>query len=79
MFSFGVNARNLNSPKFDGVEVESIGGGTTVIGDFTLDPQVTIGAAFMPFKLLVITLDADLLETDTLFPDISTAICPWWC
>ena len=58
----GLTGRNLNQPKFKGP--------TTSTGyqfpDDTLDPQVTFGAAFIPWETLSITGDVDLLATDSL-------------
>jgi hypothetical protein len=70
-FTFGLNARNLNAPKFDGVTyVSPIDGATRTTRSFTLDPQVTIGASWMPLKLVVLSLDLDLLEAETVFNQV---------
>ena len=70
-FTFGLNARNINAPEFDGVTyVSPVTGETRSTRSFTLDPQVTLGASWMPLKLVVVSLDIDLLETDTVFEQV---------
>lgn len=73
MFQFGAVGRNLNAPTFSGftdtVEVET---GTRTrdleidIPDHTLDPQVTLGAAFVPSRRFMVEVNYDVLETGTL-------------
>jgi hypothetical protein len=59
-FDFGLVGRNLNAPKFDGPTV----GGVT-FPDVRVDPQVTAGAAWSPWKSLTLEADLDLLKGDT--------------
>ena len=71
MFSVGLTARNINGPTFDGVSYTSeITGETRSTGDYTLDPQVTLGGSIMPFEMLLVSVDIDLLQTSTLFREI---------
>jgi hypothetical protein len=66
-FNFGVVARNLNHPSFDG---PTIGG--TRFDDVTIAPQVTAGVAFIPFNNLIIEMDMDLTFNDTTLDDYET-------
>ena len=75
MLQFAAVAHNINAPSFDGfddiIEVEDDNGNVidTVpihIPDYTIDPQVTLGAAFIPSKRFMIEMSYDLLETGTL-------------
>ena len=54
--------RNLTAPKFDGFVTEN----GVKIDDVTLDPQVTIGAAYELLPRLVLTAEGDLLESEPL-------------
>jgi hypothetical protein len=67
MFNLGLVARNLNSPSFDGPTVNG-----TKFDDITVDPQVTVGIAFMPFQTLTLETDLDLTENETSFPGYQT-------
>ncbi len=60
MFNFGLTARNLNSPTFDGPTV-----GATKFPDYEIEPTVTAGAAFIPFDTVTFALDLDLIESET--------------
>jgi hypothetical protein len=60
----GLMARNLNAPTFAG---PSDAAGYR-FPDVTLDPQITVGAALIPFETLAITADLELLRTDGLVP-----------
>jgi F plasmid transfer operon, TraF, protein len=60
MFNFGLTARNLNSPTFDGPTV-----GATKFPDYEIEPTVTAGAAFIPFDTVTLALDLDLIESET--------------
>jgi hypothetical protein len=60
MFNFGLTARNINSPTFDGPTV-----GATKFPDYEIEPTVTAGAAFIPFETVTIALDLDLIESET--------------
>jgi len=55
--NLGVDIRNLNAPKF---------AGPAGFSDVTLDPQITIGAGFFPLKTLGLSMDIDVLRTDSL-------------
>lgn len=74
-FQFALVGHNLNSPVFNGftdtVTIKDAGGNilstnAITVPDVTIDPQVTLGAAFIPFKRLTLEADFDLLETGTL-------------
>lgn len=68
-WQFALTGHNLNSPRFDGYDQEIILNGTpsTIrVPDVVLDPQVTIGGAWFPFKRLMLASDFELLETGTL-------------
>lgn len=61
--NLGIAIHNLNAPSFDappGFEKA------------TLDPQVTVGASFFPWKTLGLSLDLDVLEADSVFRDHET-------
>jgi len=62
--NLGLTARNLNSPTFKGPRVNGV-----QFDDVTIDPQVTIGAAFLPTRTLVLEVDLDLLPSDTTLND----------
>ena len=74
--AFGLVARNVNSPKFDGFSkdiVLSSGDTVTVTADdVRIDPQFSAGVAFMPFETLTFEVDYDLTENETTFPGYST-------
>jgi len=57
-FNLGLVARNLNSPSF---------AGPTGFNDVTLDPQATVGVAFLPFETVTLEADMDLTENKTAF------------
>ena len=75
-FQFAVVGHNLNKPSFSGftdtIEYTINGGATQVetitVPDVEIDPQITIGAAFMPSRRLTLESNFDLLETGTLLP-----------
>ncbi len=58
MLQVGLTGRNLNSPSFTGPT--STAG--TKFSDVTVDPSLTLGAAFVPWETLAIAMDIDLLE-----------------
>ncbi|MDF7807371.1 conjugal transfer protein TraF [Pontiellaceae bacterium B12219] len=75
MLQFGVVAHNINAPTFKGfndtIEIKNDAG--TVIDtvaidvpDYTMDPQVTLGMAFIPSKRFMLEMSYDVLETGTL-------------
>ncbi|MBT8046030.1 MAG: conjugal transfer protein TraF, partial [Pontiella sp.] len=75
MLQFAVVGHNLNAPTFDGfdatIDVKNDAGVVvdTVplnVPDYTIDPQVTVGAAFVPSKRFMAEVNYDLLETGTL-------------
>jgi hypothetical protein len=75
MLQFGVAAHNINAPKFDGfsdtIEITNDDGDLVdtvniTVPDYTIDPQVTVGAAFIPSKRFMLEVSYDLLETGTL-------------
>lgn len=59
-FNFGMVARNLNSPEFEGPTVNG-----TKFSDVTIDPQVTTGIAFIPWETFIIEADYDLTQNET--------------
>jgi len=68
-FQFALVGHNLNSPRFDGYDQSVLLNGTNQVihvPDVVLDPQVTLGAAWFPFKRLMLASDLELLETGTL-------------
>lgn len=76
MLQFACVAHNINAPKFDGftseIQVED-GDGNPVgdpidihVPDYTIDPQVTLGMAFIPSKRFMLEMSYDVLETGTL-------------
>jgi len=68
-FQFALVGHNLNSPRFDGYDQSVLLNGTNQlihVPDVVLDPQVTLGAAWFPFKRFMLSSDFELLETGTL-------------
>jgi len=68
-FQFALVGRNLNRPSFDGfTETIPVNGidRTLNIPDVNFDPQVTVGAAFMPSQRLTLETDLELLEAGSL-------------
>ncbi len=68
-FQFALVGHNLNSPRFDGYDQTVTLNGvpeTIHVPDVVLDPQVTLGAAWFPFRRLMLASDLELLETGTL-------------
>jgi hypothetical protein len=71
-FQFALVGHNLNRPSFDGFTEKITVNGveqTVKIPDVTIDPQITFGAAFIPFRRLVLESNIDLLETGTMLDD----------
>jgi hypothetical protein len=75
MLQFGVVAHNINAPTFKGfndtIEIKNDVGNVidTVaidVPDYTMDPQVTLGMAFVPSKRFMLEMSYDVLETGTL-------------
>ncbi|QBG46402.1 type IX secretion system membrane protein PorP/SprF [Verrucomicrobia bacterium S94] len=76
MLQFGVVAHNINAPKFKGFtdeiqltddEGDPVGSPINIrVPDYTIDPQITLGAAFVPSRRFMIEMNYDLLETGTL-------------
>lgn len=67
-FQAGVVGRNLNSPEFDGFTNAY---GFKVDG-VRIDPQVTVGVAFIPYRWLTVALDGDVLPGESSFPGYDT-------
>ena len=72
-FQFALVGHNLNKPSFDGIDdnitFNTQGGTQTqrlVIDDVEIDPQVTIGAAFVPNERFTFEINYEILETGTL-------------
>ena len=68
-WQFALIGHNLNKPRFDGYNQEVTLNGTnkTVhVPDVVLDPQITIGVAWYPFKRFMLATDYELLETGTI-------------
>ncbi len=66
-FNFGLVARNINSPEFDGPTVAG-----RKFADVTLDPSVTAGVAFIPYEGFTLEADYDITKQETLFPGYDT-------
>ena len=62
-FNFGLVARNINSPEFDGPTVAG-----RKFNDVTLDPSVTAGIAFIPYEGFTLEADYEITKQETLFP-----------
>jgi hypothetical protein len=73
MLQAGLTLRNLNSPSFKGPTiVDATTGNTIRFSDVRLDPQATLGVAFVPFTTLAIEVDCDLNPAETTFVDYQT-------
>ncbi|MDF7808863.1 conjugal transfer protein TraF [Pontiellaceae bacterium B12219] len=73
-FQFALTGQNLNSPRFSGYSQQVIVNGSPVeimVPDVTLDPQLTVGGAWIPFRRFALTTDYDLLETGTLLKEFN--------
>jgi len=69
MLQFAVVGHNLNSPTFKGfTDTIDVNGTprTVQVDDVTLDPQVTLGMAFIPSRRFMLEVNYDVLETGTL-------------
>ena len=66
-FNFGLVARNINSPEFEGPTVAG-----KKFNDVTLDPSVTAGAAFIPYEGFTLEFDYDITKQETFFPGYDT-------
>ena len=75
-FSLGLMGRNLNSPKFDGFSKDiTLDNGdeiTLEADEFTIDPQITAGVAWMPLDTFTLEANIDLIESETTFPGYDT-------
>ncbi|MFA9460368.1 conjugal transfer protein TraF [Thiohalorhabdus methylotrophus] len=69
MFNFGLMARNLNSPTFDGFRDSDTG---QKYDSITLSPQVRAGVAFIPYNTLTLEVDYDITANETVFQDYHT-------
>lgn len=67
-FQAGIIGRNLNSPEFEGF-TNAIG---TKIPDVRIDPQVSVGVAFIPYQWLTVAFDGDLLSGESSFTGYDT-------
>jgi hypothetical protein len=67
MLQFGLTARNLNAPSFDGPTV-----GAIKYNDYTLDPAVIAGVAFIPYETLSIAVDLDLTTNESILRNYDT-------
>ena len=68
-FQFAVVGHNLNAPSFDGYSDTVRVNGADVpiqVPDVDIDPQVTLGAAFIPSDRFLLEVNYELLETGTL-------------
>jgi len=68
-FQFALVGHNLNRPSFDGYsDTLNVNGSNVVfnVPDVKIDPQVTVGAAWIPSKRFTLETSLDLLETGTL-------------
>ncbi len=73
MLQVGLIGRNLNSPTFEGPTVtDPTTGITTRFGDVRIDPQATLGVAFIPATTLVLEVDCDLNPAETTLPGYHT-------
>jgi hypothetical protein len=72
MVNFGLMARNLNSPTFDGFTYTDADGNSHRVDDVQVDPQVRAGVAFIPFNTLTLEVDYDLLANETALRDYET-------
>jgi len=67
MWQAGLVCRNVNSPKFDGPTVRG-----RTYDDVTVDPSLTAGLAFIPYKGLTLEADYDLTKYETVYPGYDT-------
>jgi len=68
-FQFAAVGHNLNRPTFDGYTdtiMVNESAEQIVVPDVEIDPQITLGAAFIPSKRLMLEVNYDMLETGTL-------------
>ena len=68
-WQFALVGHNLNSPRFEGYDQTLTLNGipqTARVPDVVLDPQITLGGAWFPFKRFMLASDLELLETGTL-------------
>jgi F plasmid transfer operon, TraF, protein len=67
MLNLGLIARNINAPTFDGPTIGAIS-----YDDYTLDPSVAAGVAFIPFETLSFTADLDLTTNESILNNYDT-------
>ena len=67
MLQLGLTARNLNAPSFDGPTV-----GAIKYNDYTLDPSVMAGVAFIPYETLSFAVDLDLTTNESILRNYDT-------
>ncbi|MFA9460369.1 conjugal transfer protein TraF [Thiohalorhabdus methylotrophus] len=70
--NFGLMARNLNSPTFDGFTYTDANGDSYSISDVEVEPQVRAGVALIPFHTVTFELDYDLTRNDTVLRGYDT-------
>ncbi|MCH6255490.1 conjugal transfer protein TraF [Puniceicoccaceae bacterium K14] len=61
---FGATAKNVNSPSFDGMSYTSFTGDEVTVQGHTIDPQLTVGAAWVPTNFFTAEVNVDTLETE---------------
>ncbi len=61
-FNFGIVARNINSPEFDGPTSNG-----RKFSDVTLEPSLTAGVAFIPYEGFTLEADYDITKQETMF------------
>lgn len=75
LVNFGIVGRNLNAPSFDGFTKQKLVAGglrTLAVDSVTLDPQVTVGLAWIPIETLTLETNYDLTKNKTVFPGYDT-------
>lgn len=76
MVNFGIVGRNLNAPSFDGFTKQILlptgALRTLAVDSVTLDPQVTVGLAWIPIETLTLETNYDLTKNKTVFPGYDT-------
>ena len=72
MLQAAIVGHNLNEPKFKGMTTPMLVNGNTqnvVLNDITVNRQVTVGAAFIPWSHFIVEGRYDLLKVDTMAPN----------
>ncbi|MEN9544178.1 MAG: hypothetical protein RLZZ598_1011, partial [Pseudomonadota bacterium] len=68
----GLTGRNLNAPRFKGFSRTLTGGAVVTYDDVRLDPELTLGGAFIPWDTVTFAIDVDLTRAKTLLPGYRT-------